>query len=196
MKSSNRVRCGTKQGWVSDPTGLGRTVGYTMVEVLVVVAILGLLVGVAVPMSLRMKANAQSTNCVSNLRNIGIGLSTYFLDHGTTFPVLVSARESKSEDEPSIDQVLLPYVIDEFTFRCPADHEGLFEETGTSYFWNSLVNGQKFGNMDLLGLIDKPGGIPIVSDKENFHEDVGDGVNILYADGHVKREIQFSVEPR
>jgi prepilin-type processing-associated H-X9-DG protein len=39
-----------------------------------------------------------------------------------------------------------------------------------------------------------PSGIPLVSDKENFHEDVGDGVNVLYGDGHVLREVQFVVE--
>ncbi len=168
--------------------------GFTMVEVLVVIAIVGLLAAILIPSFNRMKRSAQSTLCVGKLREIGIGLNTYFLDHGNTFPTLVAARESREEDNPAIDTVLLDYVVDEYAFQCPSDHMGIFEKTGSSYFWNSLINGQKTENMDMLGLTDKASGIPIASDKENFHEHVGDGVNMLYADGHVLRELQFIVE--
>ncbi|MDF1739972.1 MAG: type II secretion system protein [Verrucomicrobiales bacterium] len=168
--------------------------GFTIVEILVVVAIVGLLAAILIPSFNRMKRSAQSTLCVGKLREIGIALNTYFLDHGSTFPTLVAARESREEDNPAIDTVLLDYVVDEYAFQCPSDHMGIFEKTGSSYFWNSLINGQKTANMDMLGLTDKASGIPIASDKENFHEHVGDGVNMLYADGHVLRELQFIVE--
>ncbi|MDF1816078.1 MAG: hypothetical protein P1V20_28010, partial [Verrucomicrobiales bacterium] len=69
-----------------------------------------------------------------------------------------------------------------------------FERTGSSYFWNSLVNGQKMGNMNLLGIVKQESGIPLVSDKENFHKHIGGEVNILYADGHIMKELQFTVE--
>lgn len=167
--------------------------GLTMVEILVVVAILGILVGIGVPSYRMMKANARSTLCAGKLREIGIALNQYFGDHGMTYPTLVAARESREQDAPSLDTVLLEYLGDEFAFQCPADHE-LFEKTGSSYFWNSLVNGQKTSNLELLGMKGHPSGIPLVSDKENFHEDVGDGVNVLYGDGHVLREVQFVVE--
>jgi prepilin-type N-terminal cleavage/methylation domain-containing protein/prepilin-type processing-associated H-X9-DG protein len=169
--------------------------GLTVVEILVVVAILGILVGIGVPTFRLMKANARSTLCAGKLREIGIGLNNYFGDHGMRFPALVPARESKDEDAPALDTALLDYVGDEFAFQCPADHEH-FEKTGCSYFWNSLVNGQNTANLELLGMKSHPSGIPVVSDKENFHEDVGDGVNVLYADGHVLREIQFAVGNR
>ena len=58
------------------------------------------------------------------------------------------------------------------------------------------MNGQKTSNLKLLGMTGQASGIPIVSDKENFHEDVGDGVNVLYADGHVLREVQFIVDKK
>ena len=167
--------------------------GLTMVEILVVVAILGILAGIGVPTFRMMKANARSTLCAGKLREIGIALNQYFADHGMTYPTLVAARESREQDDPALDTVLLEYLGDEFAFQCPADHE-LFEKTGSSYFWNSLVNGQKTSNLQLLGMKGHPSGIPLVSDKENFHEDVGDGVNVLYGDGHVLREVQFVVE--
>mgnify|MGYP001197206972 CR=1 FL=1 len=167
--------------------------GLTMVEILVAVAIIGLLAAIGVPTFRMMKANARSVLCAGKLREIGIGLNEYFADHGLTYPSLVAARESREQDDPAIDTVLLEYLGDEFAFQCPADH-GIFEKTGSSYFWNSLVNGQKTSNLQLLGMKGHPSGIPLVSDKENFHEDVGDGVNVLYGDGHVLREVQFVVE--
>lgn len=167
--------------------------GMTLLEILVVISIIGLVAAIAVPTTRQIRANAKSTQCIAKLRGIGIGLSNYFYDHGTTFPTLVTARESRNEEAPAIDTVLLPYVQDEFVFQCPSDHDQIFEETGSSYFWNSLINGQQLGNMDLLGVVKVESGIPIASDKENFHEDANDGVNVLYADGHVLRELQFVV---
>ena len=38
-------------------------------------------------------------------------------------------------------------------------------------------------------------GIPLVADKENFHKNVGDEVNVLYVDGHVTRELTFIADP-
>ena len=170
--------------------------GLTMVEILVVIAVVGLLAAITYPTTVRIRSQASSSVCAGKLRQIGISLNLYFGDHGTKFPVMAAARESKDDDVPVIDTVLRDYVTDEYAFQCPSDHEGLFEKTGSSYFWNSLINGQMLGNMDLLGLTDDETGIPIVSDKENFHKNVGDEVNILYADGHVQKKLQFVVDPK
>lgn len=173
--------------------------GLTLVEVLASFVVIALLAGVLVPTVERVRASARSAKCVGNLREIGIALSTSFQDRGMAFPVLASARESREEDPdglPTLDDYLGDYVQDESVFRCPADHEGIFERTGSSYFWNNLVNGQRWGNLDLFGLIRQEAGIPLASDKENFHKNVGDGVNILYADGRVQRELQFIVDRR
>jgi len=170
--------------------------GLTFVEILVTLAVLGVLAAILIPSASKMKASAMSTQCVGKLRDIGIGLNNYFLENGRRYPDLATARESREEEIPTLDTVLLEYVPDEFIFQCPADHSDFFERTGSSYFWNSLVNGQRLGNMDLLGMKSHESGIPVVSDKENFHKHIGDGVNVLYADGHVLREVQFVVDNR
>ncbi len=169
--------------------------GFTMIEVLVVVSIIAILAALAYPMTLRMRAQADSAVCARHLRQIGVAVNAYLGEHGMKFPTMVAAREDKNQDLPAIDTVLLEYVNDETSFKCPSDHEHIFEDTGSSYYWNSLINGQLAGNMDLLGLTEKAIGIPIVSDKENFHKRVGDEVNILYADGHVEMKLQFVVDP-
>ncbi len=166
-----------------------------MVEVLVVVSIVAILAALAYPMTVKLKAQADASVCAGHLRQLGVALIAYTGEHGMRFPTMVAAREDKNQDLPAIDTVLLEYVDGETAFKCPSDHEHIFEKTGSSYFWNSLINGQMIGNMDLLGLTEKEMGIPIVSDKENFHKSVGDEVNILYADGHVEIKLQFVVDP-
>lgn len=171
--------------------------GFTFVEMLVVIGIIILVTSIAVPGYRQARATARSGQCASRLRSIGVALNTYFIDHGMKFPELVVARESRTEDVPAIDTVLLEYVKeDELVFQCPSDHEGFYERTGSSYFWNSLVNGQNTANLEVLGMRSHSSGIPLVSDKENFHDNVGDGVNVLYADGHVLNEVQFIVGNR
>ncbi|MEM9281726.1 MAG: type II secretion system protein [Verrucomicrobiota bacterium] len=178
------------------PGGKQASRGWTVIEILVTAAIIGLLAAVIIPSSQRIKAAAMSTQCLGKLRGLGVALNDYFTEKGPIYPDMVSARESKADDAPAMDTVLADYVRDEYAFQCPADHEGLFEKTGTSYFWNSLISGQRFGQVDLLGLTQDESGIPLMSDKENFHENIGDEVNVLYADGHVLKELQFSVGPR
>ncbi|NNE91925.1 MAG: type II secretion system protein [Verrucomicrobiales bacterium] len=167
--------------------------GFTLLEILTVVAILAVISALLIPMAKRIKNQARATVCGQQLRQLGVAVNAYMGDHGMKFPDWQPGRESKEDDVPVMETMLTDYVRDEFVFQCPADHEGHFERTGSSYFWNSLVNGQRIGKMNLLGLSNNEAGIPLISDKENFHKHVGHEVNILYADGHVYKELQFIV---
>jgi prepilin-type N-terminal cleavage/methylation domain-containing protein/prepilin-type processing-associated H-X9-DG protein len=171
--------------------------GFTMIELLVTIGILALIMAIAIPSYLRMTRSAAAIKCTGKLHAIGVGLSTYLIDSGAKMPVMASSRDSKKKpteiELPTIDLVLAEYINDEEAFHCPSDHR-LFAKTGSSYFWNSVVNGQPTGALNFLGLTKSHSGIPLVSDKENFHEHIGDGVNILYADGHVQKELQFIVD--
>jgi prepilin-type N-terminal cleavage/methylation domain-containing protein len=51
-------------------SGNGRTRGFTMVEIMIVVAIVGLLVSVAVPYFVTYRASAQAKACLANLRQL------------------------------------------------------------------------------------------------------------------------------
>jgi len=56
--------------------------GFTLIEVLVVIAIIGLLVGITIPvMSMAMKSGQRATS-TSNLRQIGMALRSYIEDSG------------------------------------------------------------------------------------------------------------------
>lgn len=168
--------------------------GFTLLEAFLVVVVLIILFSVAIPSYKRMQATSRSVKCAGNLRQVGVALNLYANEHGSRMPMMVAARESTEEDVPALDTVLRDYTTGEHCFQCPGDHQRIWAETGTSYFWNSTLNNQMIGNLDFLGLTKKEVGIPMVSDKENFHESIGDEVNILYADGHVEKELQFIVD--
>lgn len=168
--------------------------GFTFLEMLVVLGLVVLVFSILAPAYGRIRAQARATQCTAKLRNIGVAINSYLADNLLIFPTLAPGRDSRDDDVPVLETELLEYVTDETVFRCPSDHQQLYEKTGSSYFWNSIVNGQKMGNMNLLGIVKQEAGIPLVCDKENFHKHIGGEVNILYADGHVLKELQFTVE--
>lgn len=170
--------------------------GFTLLELLVVISIITLLMGMGVGGYDRMKRQAMSLQCTSKLRHLGVALNLYLADHNLIMPTLAAGREDKNDDEmPTLDMILMEHVNSDDAFRCPSDDQGHWQKSGCSYFWNSLVNGQPMGSLSFMGLTKNQAGIPLISDKENFHHGVGDEVNILYADGHVVSELQFTVDP-
>jgi prepilin-type processing-associated H-X9-DG protein len=89
---------------------------------------------------------------------------------------------------PAIHQVLAPQLGNLQVLRCPSDTEQLFEITGSSYSWNSLLNDQDADHLKVFNMPYDPHQVPIVYDKEAFHKARGPtkAVNYLYADGHIK----------
>ena len=165
--------------------------GFTLVELLVVIGIILLLAGLVFPAGGKARRMALATSCLSNLRQLGLALQMYVNDHNGIMPILQN-RSSTNDPVSAIDTVLLPFNSGKGVFRCPSDQQGIFETTGTSYFWNFTVNGE-----DVCRLFSIVGGtdatrIPLMTDKQGFHPDLRDRVNVLYADGHADKQFQFS----
>ncbi len=64
---------------------------FTLVELLVVISIIGLLAGLAIPAIGRAQAAAGRSACVSNLRGLGQAMNSYVAESGT-FPPLMQTN--------------------------------------------------------------------------------------------------------
>jgi prepilin-type N-terminal cleavage/methylation domain-containing protein/prepilin-type processing-associated H-X9-DG protein len=64
--------------------GVHRRNGFTLIEILVVVAILGLLATLLFPVFGRARENARRASCLNNMRQIGLGLMQYAQDYDET----------------------------------------------------------------------------------------------------------------
>lgn len=165
---------------------------FTLVELLVVIAIIGALAGLLLPALAKGKEKARSAHCLSTLKQLGIAIQTYVTDNDNRMPVLFDRPVGMPPLGNSMDVVLLKHAGgNPRVFRCPSDRMRLFEQTGSSYAWNVLLNGQPADSLKILTLSLTDTEIPVFFDKDKFHATLGDDVdvNYLYADGHIKNQL-------
>lgn len=139
--------------------------GYTLIEVMVTVAILAVCATLIMPGIDRAKASAQRSACLSNLRQIGTASLAYHTDRGTILPWYTHA-------DGYWWNALTPYVDGtRKVFRCPADkafRESAIDST-ISYGWNYKLAGHGDSGSNPLdfvriGIYSKPGQVPIATD--------------------------------
>ncbi|MFA9480029.1 prepilin-type N-terminal cleavage/methylation domain-containing protein [Phycisphaerales bacterium AB-hyl4] len=63
-----------------------REKGFTLIELLVVISITSLLIAILLPALSAARRSAQAIECMSKLRQIGIGMQVYSFDHDDYFP--------------------------------------------------------------------------------------------------------------
>ena len=128
--------------------------GFSLVELLIVVAVIGLIVAIAVPNLLNAIQRSRQTRTISDMRSITNGLGIYQQDYAK-FPVLATLGPITAVSDtlvPFIGQVPLDdgwnYVLqyksdgDEYTlasFGANMLVDSPWESTITSYFTDDIV---------------------------------------------------------
>jgi prepilin-type N-terminal cleavage/methylation domain-containing protein/prepilin-type processing-associated H-X9-DG protein len=94
-----------------------RKKGFTLIELLVVIAIIAILAAILFPVFARARENARRASCLSNLKQMGVGIMMYTQDYDEMYPDSVTT-------EMSWMYAIQPYVKSYNVFACPSSDQG------------------------------------------------------------------------
>ncbi|MAE63200.1 MAG: hypothetical protein CMJ18_02910 [Phycisphaeraceae bacterium] len=135
--------------------------GFTLIELLVVISIVALLIALLLPAIKRAKALTQQTTCMSKLRQIGIAVTSYAVDHDNFFPhtpsntVLLGGKGGQTSDVRyqsggSYGPEKRPLRdFDPEMFRCPSD---VHTANNHLHHYNRSAYGAGSSSYDVFGM--------------------------------------------
>jgi len=101
-----------------------RNRAFTLIELLVVIAIIAILAAILFPVFAQAKEAAKKTNCLSNQKNIGMGIMLYIGDYDDTYGML--QYYTPTWDQIRWYDMIYPYIKngDKFAFNGRASGSG------------------------------------------------------------------------
>ena len=163
-------------------TNSGKISGFTLIELLVVIAIIAILAAILFPVFARARENARRTSCLSNTKQMGLGLMQYSQDYDEMLVPNVGGN-GNSESWPDL---LQPYLKSYQIFICPSATDSAPDSTSKSkkgLVCHYVVNNVYWSNVTLGGLFQAPRSLASVEDSAGtvFCADGVDGTG----NGHV-----------
>lgn len=101
-------------------SGRGKT-AFTLIELLVVLGIIVVLTGILLPVFVRAKTQAGYTTCLSNMRQIGVGLLLYEQDNNGYEPPWAFSYHEKWPNEPTWFKQSLHNYLADGVWWCPEE---------------------------------------------------------------------------
>jgi prepilin-type N-terminal cleavage/methylation domain-containing protein/prepilin-type processing-associated H-X9-DG protein len=167
--------------------------GFTLVEMLVVITIIGLLASLTIPTFGKVRDRADRIACQSNLRALWFALQEAVGDNGGFYPNIepdpTSPIYETEDNAQSLADTLAPYGITSKQLLCRADlaSQDYFSQKGTSYEWRPFVDGEPSSNPKVYFrrgvMIPSPSRLRLISDYTPVHNGRS---NHVFADGSVR----------
>lgn len=115
--------------------------GFTLIELLVVIAIIAILAAILFPVFAQAREEARRIACLSNARQIGLGIAMYAQDFDETMPPVYYDGNVGTD----VWQIIMPYVKNRDIFYCPdrteVDPNTKQRYNGYGYNWGPLTYG-------------------------------------------------------
>jgi prepilin-type N-terminal cleavage/methylation domain-containing protein/prepilin-type processing-associated H-X9-DG protein len=102
-----------------------RTSGFTLIELLIVIAIIAILAALLMPVLEQAKQRAWGVQCISNLRQIGMGMKIFADENGELYPESGDDIYWNAIDpgtgKASWMQQIVPYTMNTNIYNCPGN---------------------------------------------------------------------------
>jgi prepilin-type N-terminal cleavage/methylation domain-containing protein/prepilin-type processing-associated H-X9-DG protein len=114
-----------------------RKAAFTLIELLVVIAIIAILAAILFPVFAQAKAAAKQSACLSNVKQLSLGVMMYQNDYDDDFP-MGGWQYPNNVDNPTLSDRwyidIAPYTKNNAIRNCPASPYKIID---TNYTWNS-----------------------------------------------------------
>ena len=113
---------------------------FTLIELLVVIAIIAILAAILFPVFAQARAKARQTSCLSNLKQVGLGILQYTQDYDEAFPLSVVHPTSPPPAGAIVGwaDAIQPYIKNRQVFQCPSEPSpasDLAHSAGYTDYW-------------------------------------------------------------